>query len=81
MTEEELKKLTTEKLKERVIGHKTLIGFSIGMGLLFAYFIITDYLNGKEIEMFSLMMIAVLFIGISALLPELKATQKELASR
>ena len=81
MKETELKKLTTEKLKEKVTGHKTLLGISIGLSIFFAFLGISDYLNGKEINMVNLIMIPCLFTGIFALFPELKALQKELANR
>ena len=81
MKAEELKKLATPKLKEKANGHKTIIGMSIGLSIFFAYIIITDYLNGKEIETFNLIIIPCLFTGIFATIPELKAIQKELATR
>ncbi|GEM_PF-3894054 len=81
MKKEELQKLSTDKLQEKVNGHKTLIGISIALTAFFAYIVITDYLNGKEAEMINWIMIPCLFTGLATLFPELKAIQKELVTR
>jgi len=81
MKEAELKKLTTEKLKEKVKGHNTLIGISIGMIVFYLYILVIDHLAGKEMDLpFSIIMICCLG-GTFSLFPELKAIKKELANR
>lgn len=81
MKKEALQKLSTDYLQKKTNGHKTLIGISMVLIAFFIYIVVTDYLNGKEMEMFNLIMIPCLFTGLAALFPELKTIQKELATR
>lgn len=81
MKEAELKKLTKEALEKKVKGHKTLIGIFIVVIAAFIYFMVSDYLKGREIDS-SISLITICSLGgMFALFPELKAIQTELKSR
>ena len=81
MKESELKELSVDELTKKLKNHKVLIGISLGLVIVYVLFSIKDYLNGIEIDStMSIIMICCLG-GVASLFPEMKAIQKELASR
>jgi len=81
MKKEELQNLTKESLVKKEKANKTMIGIFIPIILLFVFFTIRDYMNGKEHDFLTTTMIICCLGGIASLYPELKNIKQEMNRR
>ncbi len=81
MNKEELQKLSTEELKKKAQGTKTLIFIFIPIILGLIFFIVRDYFSGSNVDMPSLTIMICAVGGMVALFPELKKIQEVLDDR
>ncbi|MEM1120716.1 MAG: hypothetical protein AAGJ18_09725 [Bacteroidota bacterium] len=81
MTEESLKKLSTEHLKSTKKGHNFLFWMLNGLAIVLLLFPLYDLLKGEEFEIMELTMSICCVGGALPLWEEIKKINKELATR
>ena len=77
----ELQKLSTDILKKKEKGHKTMIGVFIPIIIALIFFVARDYLNGEEVDMATVTIIICSFGGMFSVIPELRKVQEVLQER
>jgi hypothetical protein len=81
MEKPKLKELSLEQLKKKEKSLKMFIGIFIPLIIGLFFFVIRDYLNGKEMN-WAILTIAICTLGGPATIyPELKEVQKEIRAR
>ena len=81
MTEEALKKLTTESLKNQKKGQKILLGALLGLTVALLFFPLYGMMNGKELDTFEFIMPICTIGGAFLVWDEMRKINKELVSR
>ena len=81
MKEAALKKMSVEDLEKKLKSHKTIIGISAGLVIVYVLIFIKDYLDGKSIDSSMSIILICCMGGVASLFPEIKAINKELATR
>jgi len=81
MTEEVIKKLPTENLKNQKKGQKILLGALLGLTIALLFFPLYDRLNGKEFDALEFIIPICTIVCAFPIWNEMKKINKELASR
>ena len=81
MKKPELEKLTTEQLKQKEKGSKTMIGIFIPIILLLLFFAFRDYFRGEELDMTTITIILCSIGGMVSIFPEVKVIREILKER
>ena len=81
MGNDKLEKLTTEQLKKKESGNKTLAVIFIPVILGLFFFVLRDYFNGDEIDMPTLIIAICSIGGLVSVWQSLRVIQKILKER
>lgn len=81
MTKEELKELTTDQLKSKAKGIKTLMFLFVPVILGLAYFFVKEMIESGDKDISVLVTIVCSVIGMLSLVPALRKIKEELGNR
>lgn len=81
MEKPKLEELSLEQLKKKEKSHKMMIGIFIPLIIGLFFFVIRDYLNGKEMDWPILTIAICTLAGPVTTYPELKKVQEEISAR